>query len=68
MNILNSLIVLTYSQHLQDALKVREEEEVEGEWRMYDSDKKLVRRDWTRMVNSRLGSLSADNLRQSGDR
>ena len=68
MNILISLIVLTYSQHLQDALKVREEEEVEGEWRMYDSDKKLVRRDWTRMVNSRLGSLSADNLRQSGDR
>ena len=68
MNILNSLILLTYSQHLQDALKVREEEEVEGEWRMYDSDKKLVRRDWTRMVNSRLGSLSADNLRQSGDR
>ena len=68
MNILNSLIVLTYSQHLQDALKVREEEEVEGEWRMYDSDKKLVRRDWTRMVNSRLGSLSGDNLRQSGDR
>ena len=68
MNILNSLIVLTYSQHLQDVLKVREEEEVEGEWRMYDSDKKLVRRDWTRMVNSRLGSLSADNLRQSGDR
>ena len=68
MNILISLIVLTYSQHLQDVLKVREEEEVEGEWRMYDSDKKLVRRDWTRMVNSRLGSLSADNLRQSGDR
>ena len=60
--------MLTYSQHLQDALKVREEEEVEGEWRMYDSDKKLVRRDWTRMVNSRLGSLSGDNLRQSGDR
>ena len=60
--------MLTYSQHLQDVLKVREEEEVEGEWRMYDSDKKLVRRDWTRMVNSRLGSLSADNLRQSGDR
>ena len=49
---------------LQDLLEVSEEKDGEGDWRLYDRHKKVVRREWTSMVNSQLGSLTLHNLRQ----